>query len=240
MIVMMLQFPEIIPEIERSNLVPYFESPTLQEIGQEILKHRQKPVSEIISAIQNETERSMAAGLAMEDNVWNRDGCLKLITQFEHHRSRKENNLLEQIKSVLGKGNERFWPAYLEPRRMHPLLYFASRTQGKLTVGTEFDLDWTLYLLELAETQRLRLAHAEAREGYAAVVRWMGEKPGRRLPESLDSIYKQYYQHYLAEDPWGAPYRVVKGKRKGEFAIVSDGPDGLPDTDDDIAYDGSD
>lgn len=99
-IVMMLQFPEIVPEIGRSELLTHFENPTLRSIGQTIERHQKQPVSEIINAIENQTERSVAAGLAMGDNVWNRDGCLKLISQFETRRSRMDNDLLEQIRSA--------------------------------------------------------------------------------------------------------------------------------------------
>ena len=101
MIVMMLQFPEIIPEVDERGLVNLFENGTMRSIGRTILKHKKQPVSEIISAIENKTERSDAAGLAMGDNVWNRDGCLKLILQFERHLSQnRKKSLQKQIKSA--------------------------------------------------------------------------------------------------------------------------------------------
>jgi DNA primase len=97
-IVMMLQFPEMIPEIDRSKLIDFFENATLQSIGRTILRHRARPLAEIINGMENKDEQSIAAGLAMGENIWNRDGCLKLISQFETGRSRKDNDLLKQIK----------------------------------------------------------------------------------------------------------------------------------------------
>ena len=118
MIVMMLQFPEIISEIEESDLVSHFENPTLRSIGQTILRHRKQPVSEIFSAITDEVERSTAAGLAMEDNVWNRPGCLKLIAQFEMRRSRKGNDLLRQIKTAEANKDHALVLELLKKRQM--------------------------------------------------------------------------------------------------------------------------
>jgi len=117
-IVMMLQFPEIIPEIDRSGLVDFFENATLQSIGRTILRHQAQPVSEIINAMENKAEQSLAAGLAMGENIWNRDGCLKLISQFETSRSRKDNDLLKQIKSAEDNKDHALLLELLKKRQM--------------------------------------------------------------------------------------------------------------------------
>jgi DNA primase len=50
--------------------------------------------------MEDKAEQSLAAGLAMGENIWDRDGCLKLISQFETSQSRKGDDLLKQIKSA--------------------------------------------------------------------------------------------------------------------------------------------
>lgn len=100
---MMLQFPEILPEIERKGILDWFGDDSLQAIGQMVLRHSGRPVSEIIDMIQDENVHTMAVGLAMKDNVWNHDGCLKLLQQFEHSRNRQKNHLMDEIKSAESK-----------------------------------------------------------------------------------------------------------------------------------------
>lgn len=36
-------------------------------------------------------------------------------------------------------------------------------------------------------------------------------------------------------DPWGHDYRLVPGTAPGTFTITSDGPDGVPDNEDDVS-----
>ena len=38
------------------------------------------------------------------------------------------------------------------------------------------------------------------------------------------------------KDPWGNDYRIERGDRATQYSIRSYGPDGQPDTDDDILY----
>jgi DNA primase len=117
-VVMMLQFPEIIPEIDRSGLIDFFENATFKSICRMIFRHQAKSVSEIINAMENKAEQSLAAGLAMGENIWNRDGCLKLISQFETSLSRKGNDLLKQIKSAEDNKDHALLLELLKKRQM--------------------------------------------------------------------------------------------------------------------------
>jgi DNA primase len=99
-IAMMLQYPEMISDIERRALLTYFEEPALKSIGQMIIKHQQKTVSEIINLVEDKSVQCVAAGLAIGEDVWDREGCLKLMDQFEKSRKRRKNDLLEKIKSA--------------------------------------------------------------------------------------------------------------------------------------------
>lgn len=106
LIVMMLQYPEIIPEIGRSNLMAHFENSTLRSIGETIIAHPKEPVSEIIDAMKSKEEQSRASELALGgvdpiDDNWDRDSCYKLILQYKRRLSEKYlKQIRKQIKSA--------------------------------------------------------------------------------------------------------------------------------------------
>lgn len=55
---------------------------------------------------------------------------------------------------------------------------------------------------------------------------------------TIDPIPKTYqrggYIQRLPEDPWGNPYQFLSPGEMGDYDIFSNGPDGLPGTEDDI------
>jgi len=59
-------------------------------------------VSELISRIENEAQQILIASLAMEDESWNKKGCLRLLGKFVETRRKLRNNglLEEQIKAA--------------------------------------------------------------------------------------------------------------------------------------------
>jgi DNA primase len=116
-IAMMLQFPEILPEIILRNILDRFEDKSLSLIGQLILKQRDREgirdgshdmmstrgngfVSDIINSIDDREKRSIVASLSIGEDQWGREGCLKLLSQFESIRNRQEKTLLQKIKAA--------------------------------------------------------------------------------------------------------------------------------------------
>lgn len=113
-IAMMLQFPEILPEIISRNILDHFEDESLKLIGQLVLKQRDREVirnelhdvstqgnglvSDIINSIDDREKRSIIASLSIGEDKWGREGCLKLLSQFELFRKRQEKTLLQKIK----------------------------------------------------------------------------------------------------------------------------------------------
>jgi DNA primase len=113
---MMLQFPEILPEIITRNILDLFEDKSLSLIGQLILKQRDREgirdglhavstrgngfVSDIINSIDDREERSIVASLSIGEDQWSREGCLKLLLQFESIRNRQEKTLLQKIRAA--------------------------------------------------------------------------------------------------------------------------------------------
>jgi len=104
-IAMMLQFPEILPEISRLSVLKYFENNELESIGNAVLKVNPSTVvqvSELISKIENEAQQTLIASLAIADESWNKKGCLRLLGKFvdTRHKLRSGSLLEEQIKAA--------------------------------------------------------------------------------------------------------------------------------------------
>jgi DNA primase len=104
-IAMMLQFPEILPEINRLSVLKYFENNDFESIGNTILSFNPTTadqVSELISKIDNGTQQTLIASLAIGDESWNKKGCLRLLSKFVDSRQKLRNgSLLEaQIKAA--------------------------------------------------------------------------------------------------------------------------------------------
>jgi len=110
LIAMMLQFPDIIPEIEMRRLPDFFENSLLKTLGDTILKHHAADpkwlVAELLGLLKDKRVRAIATSLAMEDQSWSYEGCLKLIDQFESGLKHREKLLSRKIKESSAKGDD--------------------------------------------------------------------------------------------------------------------------------------
>jgi DNA primase len=102
---MMLQYPQILPDIEHHKVLVNFENNVLKSIGYTILEYKLKSaedVSELLNSIQDPDKRRTIAALAMTDEAWDKKGCLMLINQFvETHQRRQKNKLMDdKIKAA--------------------------------------------------------------------------------------------------------------------------------------------
>jgi DNA primase len=109
-IAMMLQFPDILPEISRLNVLKYFENNDLESIGSVILKFKPTTadqVSELISKIENQTQQTLITSLAIGDESWNKKGCLQLLGKFVDARQKlRGGSLLEAQIRAAEKSND--------------------------------------------------------------------------------------------------------------------------------------
>jgi DNA primase len=103
-VAMMIQFPEILPEIERQNVLDFFMDETLAALGNLILANPPEMdggVSELVSMVDDGEKRNILASLSMADEKWNlRDGhkiISKLITRSP---KRYELSLKERIREA--------------------------------------------------------------------------------------------------------------------------------------------
>jgi DNA primase len=128
-IAMMLQFPEILSEIEKRRVLDYFENDTLKSIGATILSRKLSSadrVSELLNLIDNPEEKCLVAALVMTDEPWEMKRCIMLISQFvEGVMKRRDHKLLDdKIKAA-------------EIRNDHKMLAQLLNEKQKLAVRSE-------------------------------------------------------------------------------------------------------
>jgi DNA primase len=109
-IAMMLQFPAILPEIRKYNVIEFIENKDLKKIGQTVLEHQLssvRQISELLGVVDNPEQKRLITALAMTEEPWDESGCLKLIYQFVKSRKRlRDNRILEQIKAAERKNDQ--------------------------------------------------------------------------------------------------------------------------------------
>ena len=109
-IAMMLQYPDVIPEIKISKALDYFENTTLKNIGEFILKSNLTStgqVSELMSRVDDEEKQTLIASLAMGDESWNMKGCLRLLGKFvEKGQKLRDRGVLEEQIRAAEKSND--------------------------------------------------------------------------------------------------------------------------------------
>lgn len=99
-IAMMLQFPEIISEIKKRDLLTGFSDDVLKSIGNIIIENKNLPAlnSNGIPVFDNDEKNSIAACLSIKDEVWDHKICLDLIKHFEYIYKLNKDTITDKIK----------------------------------------------------------------------------------------------------------------------------------------------
>jgi DNA primase len=99
-ITMMLQFPEILPEIANLNVLDYFDKSRLKSIGETLLRYSGDSgvdVSQLINIISDDETIRIVGSLAIKEEPWNLEGGIKLIQKFvQTMQARRENKPIEE------------------------------------------------------------------------------------------------------------------------------------------------
>ncbi len=109
---MMLQYPDIIVDIESHDVMSWFSEGPLKSIGKKVLagrKNGEVDIPDLMSILDDPDEQELAAELAIGNELWNhwdRQKCLQLIDQVEKSRARNENTLLQRIKAAEADDNQ--------------------------------------------------------------------------------------------------------------------------------------
>jgi DNA primase len=122
LIAMMLQFPDMIAQIESEQALDYFENEDLQKIGTEAIRcfkagadkssgegHQDSRwISEVVDRVDDRL-KGLVAHLADTEDSWSHDGCRMLIGQFlSQKKNRRSSQTLEaRIKEAEAKQDER-------------------------------------------------------------------------------------------------------------------------------------
>ena len=105
---MMLQFPEIIEDCRKHNVVGCFDDEMLGDIGRLVLDYSgddNNMVSYLMTHAQTGYQRELVAGLAIGDIPWLYEKCLKLIYQFVESKNRYNDSLSDRIKAAEENGD---------------------------------------------------------------------------------------------------------------------------------------
>lgn len=100
-VAMMLRNPATIPDVVSRNLMAFFEDKKLQTIAEMIAARNsgtdghESIVAEIISLIEDQAYRNLMTRLAMADTHWDRNGCDRLLNQFEMRVRRQDTKDLQ-------------------------------------------------------------------------------------------------------------------------------------------------
>ncbi len=109
-IAMMIQFPEILSEVNFSHILDLFTDKALKEIGDAILKAAPTAVdliSDLMSQFKDGRTQALVASLAMGNDSWNKKGCLRLLGKFvESGRKQREGGMLEEQIKAAEKSND--------------------------------------------------------------------------------------------------------------------------------------
>ena len=103
-IAMMLQFPEIVTDIQQNNIINFFKDPLLKSIGMIIIRINEPSdhfISDVLNKIENDTQKQVVSELSIKNEEWSQDNCQKLINRFlVNIQAQEEKQLIDKIKKA--------------------------------------------------------------------------------------------------------------------------------------------
>jgi len=123
-IAMILQFPEILPEIIKRDVLNNFTDEVLKSMGNAIIEKRsslEMKAQDVMQVFDDEEKNRMAAFLAINEEAWTREGCIRLITQFEYSRKRQKDTSTKKIKAAEETKDEKLLLELLKEKQIQAL-----------------------------------------------------------------------------------------------------------------------
>ena len=108
MLAMIIQFPDIIPEVMAAKVLDAFNDTTLRAIGREVVQHYHQSGSTAVKDMldhMDDQRRAIVAELALREDPWNLEGGRRLIAQFLRRRNQNQK-LLASIKDAEQQNNQ--------------------------------------------------------------------------------------------------------------------------------------
>lgn len=116
LIAMMLQFPEMIPDLIEKNMIETISDPLLKSIGNDIISCycglNEKPgnirdlPSLVLMAAGNEEKKRLIASFSIQKEEWSLEGCRKLIDQMEINQKRDALRMLRKRMKAAEENGE--------------------------------------------------------------------------------------------------------------------------------------
>jgi DNA primase len=103
LVAMMLQCPQMLPEIRERGLVERLEDPELQAVGRVILECALTTTdyaAETLLRLERVEVKSLVAELTVSEEHWDLAGCQRLLNQFESSRKQQDKDLLQRIRQA--------------------------------------------------------------------------------------------------------------------------------------------
>jgi DNA primase len=125
-VAMLLQWPDILSGVNAQEIVDGLQTSSLKQVGQMILdglRTSQPAVgADLIAQAQDPEIRNVISSLAVEERLWDRESCLKIVGQYQTClRKRQERILLRKIKEAEKADNQELLQKLLgeKQRRLH-------------------------------------------------------------------------------------------------------------------------
>jgi DNA primase len=123
---MMMRYPLMIPEIVQRNVVDFFEDASLRGIAQMILGQGESgagDIAAVVDKIEDPQYRNLVSRLAFDEQRWDRQGCERLLGQFEqHHNRRSASDLQRRIEAAERNNDVELVSKLLEQKQRHAVL----------------------------------------------------------------------------------------------------------------------
>ncbi len=117
---MMIQYPQILPEIVENRVLDYFVTQSLKSTGKLILSQKNDTdtsISNLISLVDDDEKRNILASLSIKEEQWNLRDCRKIITKLiQTSPLRPSISLTEQIRDAEKEKNEALLIKLLEEK----------------------------------------------------------------------------------------------------------------------------
>lgn len=109
LLTMMIQYAPSIPLVKKHGVVDFFTSPLIKQIAQHVIEVYDSEdfnIARLIETTDNGKEREIISSLAMKEERWSQEGCLRLIQQFDTGQTGKADDLFDAIKAAEASGDQ--------------------------------------------------------------------------------------------------------------------------------------
>jgi len=108
-VAMLLQYPDMIQDVEQSGIINRFSDQRLRAVGRQVIENKRNPgigIPDLIEMTNDPDLKRTIASLAMgDDDSWSRKGCLQLITQYQKISDTGRHRFIEEIKAAEAAGD---------------------------------------------------------------------------------------------------------------------------------------